>query len=149
MSGQRRALAAAARFSAVGAVSAAVDFGTFNLLHFGLGIGPLTAKTAAVGVATVVSYCGNRFWAFPHRKAAGHLRDLPVYTALNGLGLLIALAVLATVRYGLGLTSPLELNVLGNGGGIVLAMIFRYWSYQTWVFRAPEAAVQDPRGNVN
>jgi putative flippase GtrA len=139
-------VAAASRFAVVGAISAVIDFGAFNLLHFGVGIGPLTAKTVAVAAATLFSYVGNRFWAFGHRRSAGHLRDIPVFAALNGVGLLIALAVLAAVRYGLGLTSPLALNVLGNGGGILLAMIFRFWSYQIWVFRPPRGAtpVSDP-----
>jgi putative flippase GtrA len=131
--------AATSRFAAVGMLGAVVDFGGFNLLHFQAGVGPLTAKTAAVALATLVTYAGNRFWAFPDRCSAGHRRDLPVFAALNGVGLLIALGVLAAVRYGLGLTSPLALNVLGNGGGIALGMVFRYWAYRTWVFRAPPA----------
>ncbi|TQS40315.1 GtrA family protein [Cryptosporangium phraense] len=125
-----------ARFGAVGGVCAVVDLGVFNLLHFGVGIGPLTSKTLAVGVATLASYAGNHVWTFSPGRAARHHRDLPVFAALNGAGLLIALAVLALVRYGAGVTSPLALNVVGNGGGIALATVFRFWSYRRWVFRA-------------
>jgi putative flippase GtrA len=145
---RRGTLAATSRFAAVGAASALIDFGTFNLLHFRIGVGPLTAKTVAVALATLFSYAGNRFWAFPDRRAAGHLRDLSVFAVLNGVGLVIALAVLAAVRYGLGLDSALALNVLGNGGGIGLAMVFRFWSYRTWVFRAPAPPPSVPRQHL-
>ncbi len=136
---ERQAVAQTSRFAVVGAVSAVVDFGIFNVLHFQAGVGPLTAKTVAVTVATLFSYWGNRQWAFTSRRTARHRQDLPVFALLNGIGLLIALAVLAATRYWLGLTGALALNVVGNGGGVVLAMLFRFAAYRAWVFRTPDA----------
>jgi putative flippase GtrA len=128
-------LVQSARFAVVGAGCAVIDLGLFNLLHFVVGIGPLTAKTLAVAVATLASYAGNRQWTFAGQTGGRHARDLPMFAALNGGGLLIALAALALTRYGLGLTSPLALNLLGNGGGVALATLFRFWAYRRWVFR--------------
>jgi mannose-6-phosphate isomerase len=139
---RRPLVAQTSRFAVVGGMSAVVDVGTFNVLHFGAGLGPLTAKTLAVVVATLVSYAGNRYWSFAGRRAGRHRRDLSLFAALNGVGLLIALAVLAIVRYLLGLSSPLALNVLGNGGGILLAAVFRFWAYRTFVFRHPDRSRQ-------
>lgn len=131
----RPLVAQTSRFAVIGGVSAVIDFGLFNVLHFQSGVGTLTAKTIAVGVATLFSYWGNRHWAFASRRTSGHRQDLPVFAALNVIGLLIALAVLGVTRYWLGLTGPLALNLLGNGGGLVLAMAFRFVTYRAWVFR--------------
>jgi putative flippase GtrA len=136
-------VAQTSRFAVIGGVSAVIDFGLFNVLHFQSGVGTLTAKTIAVAAATLFSYWGNRYWAFASRRMSGHRQDLPVFAALNVVGLLIALAVLGITRYWLGLTGPLALNLVGNGGGLVLATLFRFVTYRAWVFREhPEPQVQ-------
>jgi putative flippase GtrA len=123
----------------VGVVCVAADIGLFNLLHFGAGIGPLTAKTIGVVIATTMSYVGHRHWSFRHRQRTGVVREYPVFFLLNAVGLGVALVALAIGRYGLGLTSPLMLNV-ANGAGLVLGTAFRFWGYRRWVFRDLAAA---------
>jgi hypothetical protein len=49
--------------------------------------------------------------------------------------MLIAVACLAVSHYLLGLTSPLADNISANAVGLVLGMLFRFWSYRTFVFR--------------
>ena len=104
-----------------------------------VGVGPLTAKVVSALVATVYAYLGNRFWAFRHRANHSLPREWLVFFALNGVGLLMALAVIAFTEYGLGLHSQLTYNAaqfVGTG----LATIFRFWAYRKWVFIAPPAA---------
>lgn len=127
-----------ARFGSVGAVAYLVDVGLFNLLRFGpgelLGEKPLTAKGVSVVVATLVAWCGNRYWTFAHRRTATRGRELLAFAVVNAGGLLIAVACLAVSHYVLGLTSPLADNIAANGVGLVLGTAFRYVLYRRVVF---------------
>lgn len=128
-------------FGVVGVLATCVDVGLFNVFHAGLGIGPLTAKTLSTAVATLVSYGGSRTWTFAHRSERPVRSELPRFVAMTLVGLLISLAVLGAVRYGLGQTSLLALNVAANVVGLGLAMVWRFWAYRRWVFTG--AAVRD------
>jgi putative flippase GtrA len=88
-------------------------------------------------VATVFTYAGNRHWTFRHRVRTSVAREYPLFFLLNGVGLGIALACLATSRYILGFSGPLADNVSANVVGLLLGTLFRFWSYRKWVFPAP------------
>ncbi|MGD8150182.1 GtrA family protein [Ornithinimicrobium sp. Y1694] len=132
-----------AKFGTIGAVAFVVDISLYNLLAFGLpgeGVGvlhahPLTAKILATAVATVVAWLGNRFWTFRHRLSRPVPKELALFVLFNVLGLGIALACLGFSRYVLGLDSQLADNISGNGIGLVLGTLFRFWAYRTFVFR--------------
>jgi putative flippase GtrA len=123
-----------AKFGIVGAFNAVLDIALFNWLHFRVGIGPLTSKTLAVMVAATSSYFMNRHWSFAHRARTGIKREYVLFVILSGIGLGIALTCLAIARYALGLTSVLALNVAGNGIGLGLGTLWRFWSFKRWVF---------------
>jgi putative flippase GtrA len=127
-----------AKFGIIGSTAAIIDLGGAAGLHGVAGVGPLTAKVISTVVATVYSYLGNRFWTFRHRANHSLTREWVLYLTLNGIGLLIALAVIAMTEYGLGLHSQLTYNV-AQITGTALATLFRYWSYRKWVFIAPQA----------
>lgn len=120
-------------FGVVGLVNLFVDIGLFNALHFGVGIGPLTAKVISTSVATTSAYFMNRHWSFSHRARTGLAREYTLFFVLNGIALVMGLVVLALTRYGFGLTDKLSLN-LANLAGIGIGTIFRFWSYKRWVF---------------
>ena len=130
------------KFGAVGAVAFVVDTAVFNLLRFGLFSvdgpfehKPLTAKVASAFVATIVAWLGNRYWTFRHRRRASRRREFVLFVAMNVAGLAIALACLAFSHYVLGLRSALADNIAGNGVGLALGTLFRFWAYKTFVFR--------------
>lgn len=134
-----------AKFGVVGAVAFVVDTGVFNLLRAGIIGGdhglaekPLTAKTVSVFLATIVAWAGNRWWTFRHRKTASRQREFVLFLAMNVGGLLISLACLAFSHYVLGLRSTLADNIAGNGVGLVLGTLFRFWAYKSFVFTSPE-----------
>ncbi|MCA1696811.1 MAG: GtrA family protein, partial [Actinobacteria bacterium] len=52
------------KFGVIGAVNTALDFGVFNLLHFTLGVGLLTAQAISMVIAATSSYFMNRHWTF-------------------------------------------------------------------------------------
>jgi putative flippase GtrA len=120
-------------FGVVGVFNLFVDIGLFNALHFGAGIGPLTAKVISTGIATTSAYFMNRHWSFSHRARTGLAREYTLFFVLNGVALVMGLAVIAATRYGLGFTDKVSLNV-ANLVGIGFGTVFRFWSYKRWVF---------------
>jgi len=130
-----------AKFGVVGALAFVITVVGANVLHSGLKMGPLTSAAIATIVATVFSFVGNKYWTFKHRKGNGLGRESLLFFFFNGIGLLIQLAFVAAVHYGLGLTSTFWYNV-GNITGIIVATIFRLYTYRRWVF--PHADAEPP-----
>ena len=127
-----------AKFGIVGALAFLITIGGTNLLRYGVGLGPLTSVTIATIVATVFAFFGNRHWAFKHRKGRGLGHESLLFFFFNGIGLLIQLAFVAAVHYGLGLTDRVSYNV-SLIIGIGVATLFRLYSYRRWVFLASDA----------
>lgn len=140
-----RLLRELAAFGVVGLLAFVVDLGTFNAARHLLDLGPLTAKTVSVVLATTVAFAGNRSWTFRdrERKAAG--RQYLLFFLLNGVGLVISLSCLGLTYYVLGLRGPLAENLSANGVGLVLGTAFRFWSYRRWVFRGMSRVAGDAR----
>ncbi|AHH14994.1 putative membrane protein [Nocardia nova SH22a] len=133
------ALRRGAAFLVVGAIGFLVDAGTYNLLVFWGGHGvmfdqPLAAKIIAILVATVVTYFGNKWWTFAHKKGGSPSREYLLYALFNVVAIGLQLACLGFSRYVLHLSSPLSDNISGTVIGQIVAVIFRYWAYDTFVF---------------
>jgi len=122
-----------AKFGVVGGIGFVVQLGVTDAVHLGLGVGALTAVIVGYVVATVVTFLGNRHWAFKHRQGKGLSHETLMFVMLNVVGLGIQEAVVATVHYGMHMTDPLSYNV-ANIIGIGLGTLFRLWSYRKWVF---------------
>ena len=122
------------KFGIVGAFNATLDIVLFNVLHFGVGLGPLTSKTLSTVVAATSSYFMNRHWSFSHRARSGFAREYVLFILLSGIGLAITLTPLAIARYGMGLTGAVALNLAANVIGLGFGTIWRFWSFKRWVF---------------
>lgn len=132
-----------AKFGAVGALNYVIDVGLFNLLVLGpLPHEPLAAKAISTAVSVTTSYVMNRRWTFAHRASTGLAREYAMFAVLSVIGVAITLGCLGFSEYVLHEHSLLARNISGNVVGVGLAMIFRFWSFKRWVFRAPE--VQEP-----
>jgi len=137
----QRLIHEAAKFGVVGAIAFVVTTVGTNLLHFQVGLGPLTSNVIATIVATFVSYAGNRYWTFRHRQGSTMPREYGLFFVLNGIGLAIQLACIGCAYYLLGLTDKLSYN-LALIIGIALGTLFRFWSYRRWVWVAPAASIE-------
>jgi putative flippase GtrA len=125
-------------FGFVGVVGTLIMIFGANLMRAWLGGSPVTSVVVPTVVSTVASYLLNRFWVFRHRDSDGSGREVAVFFALNGVGLLIQVVCTGFTYYTLGLHG----GVAYNGGllaGVAFGAAFRYWSYKKWVF-TPMAA---------
>jgi putative flippase GtrA len=139
-----------AAFLVVGAIGFLVDAGTYNLLVFwGGGFSfsegvlyhsPLVAKIIAIVVATVVTYFGNKWWTYSHRKSGSPVREYLLYAIVNVIAILLQLGCLGFSRYVLDLSSPLADNISATVIGQTMAVVFRYWAYSKFVFTGSSAS---------
>jgi putative flippase GtrA len=125
----------ALKFGFIGGIGFVVTEVGAYVLHFEVGLGPLTAVVVASIIATLVPYFGNRYWTFRHREGSGMGREYVTFFVLNAVGIGIQLAVEGFTYYALGLTDKLSYNV-ALAFGIGLGTLFRFWSYRKWVWRA-------------
>ena len=140
---RRALLGEAARFLLVGGVATVVDVVAFNVLHVGLGVGPLSAKVVSTVLGGAVAFVGNRQWSFGGATTGPVHRQLLAFALVSLVALGLALLPLAIARYVLGLTGVLALNLAGNVVGLALATAFRFWGCRRYVFDRP-AAVELP-----
>ena len=146
--GARRLLRQAGRFLLVGGVATVADVGLFNLLHYGLDVGPLTAKVVSTGAGGAVAFAGNRLWSFGDQAGKQVRTQAFAFVVVNAVALLLALVPLAFARYVLGLTGVVEINIAANVVGLGLATVLRFEGYRRWVFKpydAPDVPAQARR----
>jgi putative flippase GtrA len=122
-----------AKFGVVGGIGFVVQLGVQNALHTGLGVGPLKAVVIAYIIATLVTFVGNRHWAFRHRKGKGLGQEGLLFILLNTVGIFIQVGVVAFVHYGLHMTDTLSYN-LATIVGIGIGTLFRLYTYRKFVF---------------
>jgi putative flippase GtrA len=132
-------------FGVIGAVNTIVDIGLFNVLLWWVLPGqPLVDKGLSITVATVSAYVMNRNLTWADRARTGLRRELPLFALLSLIGLGISEATLALSHYGLGYTSALADNISANVIGLVLASLWRFWSFRRWVFLVDEPPAVEP-----
>ncbi len=122
-----------AKFGVVGLAGFVVQLVVQNALHSGLKVGAITSVVIAYIVATMVTFVGNRHWAFKHRKGAGLKRETIVFVLLNCVGIVIQVGIVDLAYYELGYKSGLAYN-LATIIGFVLATMFRLFAYRKFVF---------------
>jgi putative flippase GtrA len=126
-----------ARFAVIGVAGVFITNGVYDLLFVHDGVGPVTSTTIATIVATIASYLGNRYWSFRDRQRTGVAHEIVVFAVLNGIALLIQDATVAFNSYALGLGHDKLAGFIALNTGIVLATLFRFWSYRHFVWVAP------------
>jgi putative flippase GtrA len=134
-------------FGIVGAVCFLIQIGCFQLLYAHLGVGAVTSNLVATVVSMTAAYLGHRYWSFSHRTRTSVGREYVLFAAINGLTLLLGLAIVALVRYPLGQDSALVLQI-ANVGSIVIGTAIRYLGYRRWVFPAAPSTVAGPHPHV-
>lgn len=142
----------ATAFLVIGGVAFLVDAAVFNLLAFWVtGHGPLydaplLAKVIAIVVASAVTYVGNRYWTFSDRHLPRRWSRYALFIVFNLVAIGLQLGCLGFSRYVLGLEGPVADNISGTLIGQALATVFRYLTYDRFVFPHDEAPADAPDG---
>ena len=130
------------KFGIVGIVGAIVQFGLQNALYGRTG--PTASVVTATCISMSVTFLGNRYWAFEHRKTARVGRETVLFAFFNLAGMLIQTAFVDADHYWLHDTGRLSYN-LATVVGVVVATLFRLFCYRRFVFNlVPPASVPAP-----
>lgn len=124
-------------FLAVGGLGYVVDIASFNLLRSApvlSTVDPSYARVLAVALAMVVTYLGNRLLTWRGQGGGDRRREISLFVVFNIIGLGPSVAALVISHDLLGLTSRLSDNISANVVGLVLGTVFRYWTYERFVF---------------
>jgi len=132
-------------FGSVGGICFLLDIGLFQLLYAHVGLGAVTAKVCSTVVSMTAAYIGHRYWSFSHRARTGVRREYLLFAVINSVTLLLGVAIVAGVRYGLDQDGALVMQA-ANIGSIVLGTLIRYLTYRKWVF--PAATPDSPPARV-
>ena len=95
----------------------------------------------------MVTFLGNRYWAFKHRKGRGLRHESMTFVGLNVVGIVIQVGIVAIANYGLGYKDGLSYNI-ASVIGIGLATLFRLYAYRKFVFLEPSAGDLGEAGDL-
>ena len=132
------------KFGTIGALALVVNAIATNIMWKFMPGSKLTGSIVGTIIATVVSYIGNRYWTYKDRDSIGKHREMVLFAVVNALGMLIESMPLAVTAYVLSMNdSILAANVAKYVFGVPLAMVFRLWTYRTWIFPKVDPTVAD------
>jgi putative flippase GtrA len=139
----RRATHELAKFGTIGLIALVVNMLVTNVCWQAIPHKPVIGSVLGTIVATIVAYVGNRFWTYKDRDSIGRSRELVLFFAVNGIGMLIETVPLAFSQYVLHFEGTLANNVAKYVFGLPLGMVFRLWTYRTWIFPKADPALAE------
>lgn len=140
-SGRGRMILYIVKYTIIGALNAAIDFGILNLLSAASGVasGLFAAGINLPGfiLAATHSYFWNRYWVFRSEGGRRFVRGLVIFLGVTFAGAIIngAIVGIATAA-----VFPLEANPAAwlNGAKVIAAGVHVFWNfywYRFFVFR--------------
>src|SRR3954465_3379402 len=123
-------------FGVIGAANTALYLA---ITWVALSIGAVKATVIATVITTTLAYFANRYWTYRHHTRTALRREYTLFFGFNLVGMVIQSGCVAIGKYGFGLTEKHdELAFMGvTLVGIVIATVFRFWAYRTFVFLKP------------
>ncbi len=128
------------RFTVVGAMNTAIDFGTLNLFMFlsGVASGPffILAKTVAYALANLNGYVFHKYWTYGDPTSSMR-KQYPMFLGLSLIGAVINVAITVLIVEFIappfGVSAPLWANAASLIGTAGLFM-WNFVTYRTYVF---------------
>jgi putative flippase GtrA len=132
----RRVAPEAFAFGVIGAANSALYFA---ITYVALPIGAVKATVIATIVTTTLAYLANRYWTYRHHTRSALRREYTLFFGFNGVGMVIQSGSVAVAKYGFHLNeSDHKLLIMGiTLAAAVVATVFRFWAYRTFVFLKP------------
>jgi putative flippase GtrA len=132
----RRVAPEAFAFGVIGAANSALYFA---ITYVALPIGAVKATVIATIITTTLAYLANRYWTYRHHTRSALRREYTLFFGFNGVGMVIQSGSVAVAKYGFHLNeSDHKLLIMGiTVVAAVVATVFRFWAYRTFVFLKP------------
>jgi putative flippase GtrA len=132
----RRIAPEAFAFGVIGAANSALYFA---ITYVALPIGAVKATVIATVVTTTLAYVANRYWTYRHHTRSALRREYTLFFGFNGVGMVIQSGAVAVAKYGFHLNeSDHKMLIMGiTLAAAVVATVFRFWAYRTFVFLKP------------
>lgn len=86
------------KFSIVGTIGAAIDFGVMNLLTNAVNMSLVSAGTISFICAVLSNFIWNRFWTYPESRTKKVSHQLLMFFVVNLAGVLIRIPILRFVE---------------------------------------------------
>jgi putative flippase GtrA len=124
------------KFAVVGTVGAVVDFGILNLMHKGFGWSLLAANSLSFTCAVLSNFTWNRLWTFPESRERSIRTQLPMFAAVNIIGLMINNLVLINTTAFLSryIPDPFDYN-LAKAFAILLVLFWNFGVNRVTTYR--------------
>jgi putative flippase GtrA len=141
------------KFSVVGLLGTAIDFGGLNLLILTFGFSKILANTCSFSVAVISNFIWNRLWTFPESKdraiapllvqfvlvnIGGLLLNQAIFLSLDAwvLGEVGALAApMATLALNVGLAHYKLAYNLSKAIATIIVLFWNFGANRLWTFR--------------
>src|ERR1700754_3745031 len=104
-----------------------------------LPIGAVKASVIGTVITTTLAYFANRYWTYRNHTRTALRREYILFFGFNLIGMLIQSGAIAVGKYGFGLSEQRdEVAFMGvTVIGILVATLFRFWAYRSFVFLKP------------
>ena len=126
------------KFAVVGAIGSVVDFTVLNILVLLVGMQPLVANPFSFIAAVLSNFTWNRLRTFPESRDRPIRRQLPMFAAVNLVGLalnqLIFAWSLSHIMPHFGLDHPLDYN-LSKLLAIGVVLFWNFGINRLWTYR--------------
>ena len=136
-----------AAFGVVGGVCFVIDVSVFQFLYVVVGVDAVATKFLATIVSMTAAFLGHRFWSFSRRARTGLRQEYLRFATINGLTLLLGLAIVWFVRYPLAQDGVLVLQA-ANVFAICVGTVVRFLAYSRWVFPTALSSGAEPAAVV-
>lgn len=136
------------KFSLVGVVGAAVDFGAFNLLNAGLGIAPVPASIGSFLAAVTSNFVWNRVWTYPDSRSKSIPRQAVQFGVVSAVGLALRTPVLALLLQPASQAAPRLLELapriplgaeslganLALAAAVIVVLFWNFFANRLWTY---------------
>jgi putative flippase GtrA len=117
----------------VGALNTLVDFGTFNILAFALGIPIVVAYPISVAAGVANSFMWNKHWTFSAGASRTWSREAVTFIAVSVGGMLVNYVGFLVLHFLVGDDSQIVVN-LEKLAASVASMTWNFLGYRYVVF---------------
>jgi len=124
------------KFAIVGTVGFMIDVSVLNIMHKVAGWPLVAANSLSFTLAVLSNFTWNRLWTFPESRTRRKRRQLPQFTLVNVIGLMINTIVLLTIKALLShfVPDPFDYN-LAKVTATIVVLFWNFGANRLWTYR--------------